>query len=73
MLSRMQSITRTGKTFTPRRFNVNHYIDNRLGVTSGDPARVRVQFRGKASCLSGNPPSDCLSAPRNSAQTSMIE
>jgi predicted DNA-binding transcriptional regulator YafY len=51
MLSRMHAITRTGETFKPRRFNVNNQIANRLGVTSGDPVKVRVQFRGKASYL----------------------
>jgi predicted DNA-binding transcriptional regulator YafY len=51
MLSRMHSITRTGEPFRPRKFNVNRQIANRLGVTSGEPIKVRVQFRGKASYL----------------------
>src|SRR5215218_8472311 len=47
----MQYIISTAKTFSPRKFNIKPYIKGRLGVTSGDPVRVRVQFRGKASYL----------------------
>jgi predicted DNA-binding transcriptional regulator YafY len=50
-LSRMHSLRRTGETFKPRRFSVKKHIDHRLGVTSGDPVKVVVQFRGKASFL----------------------
>jgi len=51
MLSRMHAITRTGEIFKPRRFDAKIQIDNRLGVTSGDPVKVRILFRGKASYL----------------------
>jgi len=51
LLSRMHSIARTGKSFKPRRFSVKKEIDGRLVVTSGEPIKVRVQFRGKASYL----------------------
>jgi predicted DNA-binding transcriptional regulator YafY len=50
MFSRMHSITLTGETFKPRKFSVNKQLAG-LGVTGGDPVKVRIHFRRKGSYL----------------------
>jgi predicted DNA-binding transcriptional regulator YafY len=51
MLSRMRSITRTGRKFRPRKFNLEEAIAKRFLITSGDPVAVKIHFRRKASYL----------------------
>jgi hypothetical protein len=51
----MHSVTRTGETFKPRRFNIKREIKN-LGVTSGEPVKV-------ASYSAAKPPTSSPSAP----------
>lgn len=50
-LSRIRSITRTGKTFRPRKFDIHQEIEDSFGVTSGKAVDVKIQFRRKASYL----------------------
>jgi hypothetical protein len=50
-LSRMHSIKRTGRTFKPRKFDLEAELEDSSGVTSGKPVDVRILFRRKATCL----------------------
>jgi predicted DNA-binding transcriptional regulator YafY len=50
-LNRMHSITRTGSTFKPRKFDLEEELKNSPEVTSGEPVDVRILFRRKATRL----------------------
>ena len=50
-ISRIRSISRTGETFKPRKFDIELELADRIGVTSGEPVDIRIQFRRKASLL----------------------
>ncbi len=50
-LSRIRSITRTGKTFRARKFDIDQQLTDTFGITSGKPEEVKVHFRRKASYL----------------------
>ena len=50
-LSRIRSLAKTGKTFKPRKFDVELELQDLMGITSGKPVDIKVQFRRKASYL----------------------